>query len=344
MDTQTITHDRARPFTDRAKPFLLLFKVVAPLAAVVLALIALLHLVYLRDPDKTNQAKGLSIDQMIVLKQLARSESIKSDLGFLGDSSCLMGVSAPDFPSTFGQVQSFCTLAYVGPAGYAVMLEHMLASGSAPSHLIVMFHPVQFQREESWDSWVSIVRNGGIKKNAISPPWSAFDYLRFEWLGKWLYSPLPGNYAFFYGGGDEFSTYIGEHRGSAIDPGVLKDRSVQEASFLASKAEKAYDYSLSPSYLPALDQLRSAIERFGKDRVSLVVSPIPEAYFFDRSGAERQAAAMDIATRIGIDHDQIIDTPGSYPDGFFSTTTHLNRIGRKVFTADLVRALAASGN
>jgi hypothetical protein len=314
----------------------LVFKVVFPIAALTIAILAFAHLAYLNDPKRAQAARNLSTDQMIVLEQLHRSETIKADTAFLGDSSCLMGIYVPSLPSRWGSSEGFCTLAYVGPAGYAIMLDRMIDRGTAPSRLILVLHPIQFQRQTDWDTWVDVVKDEGQRSTTtLKFPWSALDFLRFEWLVRWLYSPLPGSYGLFYGGEDSFRNIISEHNGSAVDPGVLRFRTVAEAAAARPSNSKPTDFLLSAPFMAALNRLGSSIRKYGPQHVRMIISPIPKAYFSQQAATQRKIAAIEIAKMLSLKADQIIDTPATYPDGFFSSYTHLNRFGRMIFTKDI---------
>src|SRR5258708_7174039 len=165
---------------------------------------------------RTDGMRNFSIDHFIVLEQIKRAAALPAaEVAFLGDSSCLMGIDAPSIEGGLDlhRVESFCSLGYVGPAGYARMLAGMIERNAAPKVLVLVFHPATFRREPSWDSWPGFVANGG-KVNAppLHFPRSSLDFLELEWLSRLIYSPLPGAYALYYGSEGAFRSTIRPRR------------------------------------------------------------------------------------------------------------------------------------
>jgi len=312
----------------------LLARTLSPIAIISALMLGALHLLYLSDPAKTRLMQASGVEHFIVLEQLSRSKAIKADIGFLGDSSCLMGIDPFLLDRRLGSVESYCTLGFVGPAGYAAMLDRMIEHHTQPEALVLAFHPAVFARNAEWDGWVNFVQNPDGNWPDLWFPFSGLSYLRTEWLSLGLFSPLPGAYGRFYGGEANFRRQIHYGKGGAIDPAILlrgeKNVGIEGVPFNPTP---------NSLFLTALDRLAESIRQFGPERTFLLITPVPESY--DTAGYEARMhyTARSIAQRIGIGLGNIIEMPVSYPNALFSTVTHLNRMGRPQFTRDLSAAL-----
>ncbi|MCR6636434.1 hypothetical protein [Devosia sp.] len=312
---------------------MLVVKFVWPLFIWIGAILAVLHVLYLPNAAGTDSAGGMSVDHFIVREQVERSTRVKSDIALLGDSSCLMGLSPKDMPNKLGSIESFCTLAYVGPTGYALMLEQMLDVRTEPETLVLVFNPVQFRPEPSWSDWDSYVTPPTTPHAPTHVfPFSGLEFLRVEGLNRLIFSPLPGAYGRYYGSATKFRETIDQNAGSAVDPN-LTGRGTDTASSFVMNAE----------YLNSLDRLRDALDGFGSSKVYLVISPVPDPLTTDLVD-ERDKSAMVLASRLGLAPGQILTSPAVMASGLFATETHLGPEGKAEFTrmigAELLRVLA----
>ncbi|MDB5578712.1 MAG: hypothetical protein JWR80_3888 [Bradyrhizobium sp.] len=326
----------------------LLARVLLPLAVICLLDLAALHLLYLRNPARTDGMRVLNIDHYMVLEQIQRAATTPAaEVAFIGDSSCLMGIDPVSMERSLalGPIQSFCSIGYIGPAGYAHMLTGMIERNLTPKVLILVFHPATFRREPGWESWVPFVKNAGIvRKSALPFPRSALDYLEFEWIGRLIYNPLPGVYGRYYGGEGQFRSTIRTRQGSAIDPGVGLNVSSLEALRVAPTPPAGIltDYSWNEAYVEALKVLGETIKILPpQTRVYLVISPVPDVAFPAEAAVQRAERTRQIAAVLGISDDHVLPTPGAMFTAYFSSHTHLNRWGQVVFTGILSKELAA---
>lgn len=332
------------PETSFPRALILVARVFLPIAALtVLGLIGL-HLLYLRYPSRTDLMRNLVVDYSMVSEQVDRVASRPlAEIAFLGDSSCLMGIDPPYMERMLNRsVESFCTVAYAGPAGYAAMLEQMIERGATPKVLILMFHPVAFRPDPTWTFWTDLVRNKGrINMMPLEFPRSALDFLAFELVTRFLYSPLPGGYGIYYGSEGEVRSTIRSRHGAAIDPGNGLDISSIDALHASptNPSGPAVDFSLNQMYRDALATLAVALKKTAHNtQVYLAISPVPDTAFHDGSELQRIESAKEIAGALGIPADHILNTSGAMYAAYFSSpTTHLNRWGKIVFTDNLVK-------
>jgi hypothetical protein len=248
----------------------------------------------------------------------------------IGDSSCLMDVNASRLSAGLGRsAESLCSLAYVGPVGYAQILSTLLERDASPRLLVIVLHPAAFQRDPSWDSWPAFVKNGGVvSAPPIRFPQSALDYIRVGLVERAIYNPLPGSYAMYYGGDQQFSGYIAAHRGSALDPGAGLEGT-----------GKPVDYNMNEQFTQALIPLAAVLKKIGTDRVLLMISPVPDVNINSEAEIQRKEAARRIAAILGLPAGNLLDTPASMPNIYFSSVTHLNRWGREALTDDVVKLI-----
>jgi hypothetical protein len=299
----------------------LVLRCAAPTLALALVMLGALQIAHLLKPDRTTTVRTYSVEHYIVEEQVRRIESISTTIGFLGDSSCLMGVDAQRLGHSLRGTESFCTLAYLGPAGYATMLQRAMDKGRAPQRLVLMLHPTQFIRDSHWDVWVKFIGNDLRWPDVDAPqfPYSSLDFLRFEGISRAFYNPLLGQYGRYYGSEQQFRDTITAHNGSAIDPNGLALRGRSEAAAVPSTPVEPFGYSFNNEFLEALRTLRIVLAKYGTERVSLVISPVPENTIANGTvDRDRDEAALRIAALLGLPDGAIIDTPDSYPAGFFT--------------------------
>ena len=321
----------------------LLFSRLAVLATVTAAMCAAAYTGYLHNPTFTQLFRSFSTDHLVVFEQLRRArEDPLPDVAFFGDSSCLMGIDVTSLRqgAPGRAIESYCAIGYIGPVGYADMLNTLRARGARPKKLVIVLHPVQFVRHPSWDTWLPVVRGEKMTGGAdLGFPLAALDYVRFEWVAQLLYRPLPGAFALFFGSATQLTGHLRSNHGGTIDPGAgLQYPSMaafQRQSFAPMPVAQSYSYSTNEMFDSTLPPLAAAISSLAPQQTYLLISPIPQSRYGANSGAERAASAAKIGRALGIPETNIIRSPGSLPNKYFSSETHLNRWGRTLFTESL---------
>jgi len=286
-----------------------------------------------------------------VFEQLQRSRQLGAqDILFIGDSSCLMGIDIPLLRKYLPgrRIDSLCSIGYLGPAGYALMLHNVLTEKSAEiGKIIIVLHPVQYQREKNWDSWVDFVADGGhqIKTeniNAIFP--TSIKFIESQFLERLIYFPMPQSYGIYYGGRQKFRQIV-KDQSSAIDP----IRGLEYSSF-ADMVEKMndnpysnyapYTYEISSQFGDAANKLAETVPRFGPDNVFIIISPVPDTMFNSSSQTGYDNAVRHLPELLSIPTNNIIATPPHFPMSWFSSPTHLNIWSREEYTRMLSNILA----
>lgn len=308
--------------------------------------------IYSVNPGPVDQRRFESVDHMIVRQQVVRLEALQTtDIAFVGDSSCLMGVVPSILEKELGMsVSNLCTLAYLGPRSYAGFIDKLAAKNAPPKAIVVMIHPVQFPRHPSWEGWISYAEG---LANTVPAQQTALlggiDRLR-AWLAHVLYTPLPGVYARFYGSDVKFRDFILERK-ALIDPNkglnrtALKEfdahRDRQETT-VSFGQETFFETPLNDAFIEALSVLRGAVDRFGAHRVYVAVSPIPPKYYTASYEQTLPVTQGILAHELGIDRSHVLASEPYLEDHYFSSSTHLNRFGRILFSQSMTQTLRSA--
>jgi len=294
------------------------------------------------------------IETYIVLEQIRRSERLPAaDLAFLGDSSCLMGIHVPTLLRAFpgSGIESFCTIGFVGPDGYGAMLEKMIARGRQPSKLVLVFNPIQYERDLRWNEWVNFIRTNHFEvPSNLTFPAGGLEYIRLL-MERAVYNPLPGGYAVYYGGKDQFISTIWREHGSAIDPNRMLDIPSLEAykATLAGHVffkpdPKIKPFVMNAEFEKALGSLSEMLSKFDRSKVYLVITPVNSLYAQGGPQSFHAEAGERIAALLGIDRSQFLDTPDMMLDIMYAHyPSHLHRWSRIIYTEQLAKALADRG-
>ena len=289
------------PETNFPRALILVARVFLPIAVLTVFGLIALHLLYLRNPTRTDAMRNLSVDHLIVMEQTSRAATLPAaEIAFLGDSSCLMGIEPPSMESALHvPVQSFCSIGYLGPAGYAQMLAGMIERNATPKVLIFVFHPGTFRREVNWESWSTFVQNGGKSEApALKFPQGALDFLQFEWVSRLTYRPLLGAYGLYYGGEGAFRRAIRARHGGAVDPNNgLNISSTQALHAVPTPAiGEPADFSWNQAYRDALATLAGTLKKMpSSTQAYLAITPVPDSSFREGSELERTERTQEIA-------------------------------------------------
>ena len=318
-----------------------------PVAVLTAVILGSAHFIYQRD--KHQWSRG--IETYIVLEQIRRSERLPAaDLAFLGDSSCLFGVHIPTLLQTFpgSRIESFCTIGFVGPDGYAAMLDKMIARGRQPGKLVLVFNPIQFERDPRWNEWPAFIRTDHFEApSVLTFPAGGLEYIRLL-MERAVYNPLPGAYAVYYGGKDQFISTIWSEHGSAIEPNRMLDvpsltafRATLPGHVLLKPLPGSKPFKMNAEFEKALDSLSATLSKLDRSRIYLVITPVNSVNAQGGPQSFYGEAGQRIAARLGLDRSQFLDTPSVMLDILYAHyPSHLHRWGRVIYTEQLAKALA----
>ncbi|MBR1167441.1 MULTISPECIES: hypothetical protein [Bradyrhizobium] len=321
-----------------------------PLGVLTALILGVAH--YIHQQSLHQWSRG--IETYIVLEQIRRSERLPAaDLAFLGDSSCLMGIHVPTLLRAFpgSGIESFCTIGFVGPDGYGAMLEKMIARGRQPRKLVLVFNPIQYERDPRWNEWVSFIRTNRFEvPSGLTFPAGGPEYIRLL-MERAVYNPLPGGYAVYYGGKDQFISTIWREHGSAIDPNRMLDIPSLDAykATLAGHVffkpdPKIKPFVMNAEFEKALASLSETLSKFDRSKVYLVITPVNSLYAQGGPQSFHAEAGERIAAMLGIDRSHFLDTPDMMLDIMYAHyPSHLHRWSRIIYTEQLAEALAGRG-
>lgn len=291
--------------------------------------------------DQADQKRMMLTDtsSIIVYEQMVRTTATGDrDVVFVGDSSCLMGIDFAKLDRLYGgHTASFCSIAYLGPRGYAKLLNRYFAQGHSASAIVIALHPVQFKRDPGWNKWISFVDNDGPARDRRKW-WLALRTIETNALGKVVYSPLSGTWGNFYGSPASLRNMVRD-TGGAIDAGtgLVDIEALRTLAQPVQHAKEPFDYTPNDEFYSALDELADTLRRFNTEKVYLMITPIYESVFFGTAPEGFRQIRNDIAHRLGIPVNNILDLPPAMHNGAHATLTHLNAYGRDMYT-DLVAA------
>jgi hypothetical protein len=275
-----------------------------------------------------------SVETLIVIAQRERAVALPpTDVLVVGDSSALMGVDPVALGARIGDrhVESLAVLAWVGPAGYAALLDRVLAK-QHPGTVVVLMNAAGLElSEEVYDSTgyeAMVLRDLPGPERQQRQLADVGDGLFFEVIQPAVDFWLPGSFGRTYGTPEDFVAFIRGHQGAAIDPNRY-DYHGRTVTFRLSEATERRMAALRD----ALTRTLPATVRFG-------VTPVPESEVRADSSQSRAPTIEAARTALGLARDATLDLPLALPDADFATPTHLGPPGRGPFVEALAKALS----
>lgn len=288
-----------------------------------------------------------ALEYAIVEEQLQRSKTIAhADILVVGDSSGLMGVDAPLLGRLLGgkKVENLCTLGYVGPAGYASLLERYFQRGLKAETVILLMHGVSLNRpEKEWEGWQDMVVDERDFRGGAENSWKGVRAkLNEVAFGRLFTLPMPGAWGGFYGTSFEVRDAIRTHAGSLYEP-VWRLPLQPEAVKASISAGFVHHTQLSKSAEERLTIFADKAVAFPVDRIVFGFTPTYLSLKSAPSLAEvkQTVAQVEGLLRAKIRHFDRLELEPFEADGYFATETHLNRVGREHFTHELATLLRA---
>ncbi|MBF0340669.1 MAG: hypothetical protein HQL95_06845 [Magnetococcales bacterium] len=318
------------------------------LSPTILAVAVILLIAYVRHPTMGDIDKKLqhvnSLEDIIMLEQAKRTSSTgNTDLLLIGDSSCLMGIDPKQLSRQLDgiRVDSLCSIAWIGPVGYATMLRHYLEKHEAPTDLVIVLHLAQFNRKIEWDRQTEYIAHAFDKAYRLSKVTEALDYLEHALFDLVNFTSLKGRYKIYYGSAEQLRVAV-QYDGSLIDPNTgLEPTLALHARQVNNTKTPCYlsSHALNQPFIDALKELAQAIALVGITKSHLLLSPIPDNAYCGNTNHDHEIAAQTIAAHLDLSPGQVLTTPVVLPNDLFSRSTHLNRWGKEQFTTLLANRL-----
>jgi hypothetical protein len=298
---------------DAARLIVPLLLPVAAFAGLMHAL-ALLHL--LPRPRPT-----LDVDRTIIVHKAEVSGS-RSDaqVVLLGDSSCLMNVSAGQLSQAIGRpVLNLGTLSYLDLAAHGTLLKRFAhANPDQLQAVVLLLHPEALRRPapEAYHTQILhsfLAGEDQVSKASVSSG-LGLEIFRGRLLSRALPTALGGAYGRYYGFTSNLEDYLVRNRGTLVDPdpGVFQGNA---------------EYRLAPQLEAGSRLFKTAVPRGAKLLVG--ITPVPVS-FARRGHAELQQQMLAQWSQ-WLEADSV-QLPATLPDELFTKTTHLNSIGAATYT------------
>lgn len=311
-----------------------LARTIAAPVAVAAALVILLHLAA-RAGALPSPRPTLDTDRTIVLHQVdaARREPL-TDVVLIGDSSCLMDVSAAHLGAQLGRsALNLGTLSYLDPAAYGRLLAEFTRRHT-PKEILLLMHPAALRRLESethhrlvLDRYLDGIDDSrpGSAQGGFNT-WAGVDIVQGRLLARSLPTPLRGVYGAYYGFSWNLEDYMTRQRGSAVDPGH-------------EKVSGPTEYRLASTLERHSQAFRAAVP--AGSRLWIGLTPVPAGIAPPDFERQRNALLEEWSRWLG-PVSLLTNLPATLPNDAFARTTHLRPSAVTNYTERLAAALAAS--
>jgi hypothetical protein len=283
------------------------------------------------------ESRPADMDRTILAHQAdASGRPSDAELVLVGDSSCLMNVSARQLAHDFGRpVLNLATLSFVSLSDHARLLARFeQTNGSSPRIVILLLNPEALRRAGPSASHVAFLqaRLAGLTEPAPTNvvQWVSravgLDRLHGSVLNRILPAPLPGEFATAYGFTSDLWQTLSRNGGSLADPN----------RFDPTTAKGSPDYRLARSLEVESREFRSRLPAGAQLWVG--ITPLPESF---AGPAHADTVRELLATwQSWLGADRVLDgLPATMPDALFASLTHLNAAGAEQFTAHLASQL-----
>lgn len=284
----------------------------------------------------------LDMDRTVLLHQAwASGQPHPAAVVLLGDSSCLMDVSASELGRRLGHgTLNLGTFSFIDLATHAQLLRrYAMVNPGRPRVVVLLVHPQTLRRQTTVPYYAELIeaylegREPEVpdRTAGVLDLWLGLDQVRDRGLGRFLPRPLPGEFGVYYGFTSDLWRYLDEHQGSAVDPN----------RFLPSGANGSPEYRLAKHWEAPSRAFRAALPAGARLVVGL--TPAPASFVLPDHAATCRRMLVEWGAWLRADV-VLTNLPTVLPDGWFASVTHLNEAGARQFTERLATALTtASG-
>jgi hypothetical protein len=277
---------------------------------------------------------ALDTERTILIHQAEASrESRDAEVLLLGDSSCLMNVSARQLTEQLGRpALNLGTFSFLDLNAHALLLrEHARANPVRLRAIVLLMHPESLRRSGSETYYLAALTNylGGLDHcQAETAAGQASCLLGVEIfqgriLSRALPIPLPGAYGRHYGFTRDLENLLTRERGSAIDPDP-------------KPFEGSAEYRLAPTLERASKNFRAAVPPGVKLLVG--ITPAPERFAGPRYPQLHADLLRQWSQWLQADA-ALTNLPPALPDDSFVRTTHLKESVIPRYTGQLAAGL-----
>lgn len=272
----------------------------------------------------------LDVDRTILINKIeASSAQGDAQILLLGDSSCLIDVSAVQLGAQLGEpVLNLGTLSYLDLESHATLLRRFAAAN--PNQLkavVLLLHPEALRRPVPESYHTTFVQSFITGQDHTARPtisqWAGLEIFRGRLLSRAVPTALSGAYGRYYHFSDDLDRYLIHNRGTAVDPDPQPFKGNPE-------------YRLAPQLEARSRAFKAAVPP--QVKLLVVITPVPEE--FVGTDYPQSHRAMLSQWREWLQADSALEQlPAALPGRLFTSTTHLNEAGTRIYTDLLARAL-----
>lgn len=274
----------------------------------------------------------MDIDRTILVHQVEASRSKQAaELVLIGDSSCLMDVSARELGRQLGRrTLNLGTFSYLDLNAYALMLRHYAETNPGRLRAVVLLmHPEALRRAAPEQYYMDFLKNlldgrEPCHTARAASRWSCvlgLDIFKGRLLSRVLPTAFRGHYGQYYGFSDRLEKFLREQFGSAIDP---------ERQPFQGNAE----YRLARQLETASRAFKAAMPAGVK--LLAGITPVPEKFAGPNYSQLHQQMLNQWSQWL---QAEALNLPPTLPDQLFAKTTHLNEAGVPIYTELLAEVL-----
>jgi hypothetical protein len=306
--------------------FHLLAPPLVPLALFALAMHGGAALKFLPAPRPT-----LDTDRTILIHQAeAARASHAADVLLLGDSSCLMDVSARRLGESLGRpALNLGTLSFLDLNAHALLLRECVRFNPGRLRAVVLLmNPEALRRPDSERYHVNVLTDFWDARDSCSAGDACCllgaGIFNGRILSRYIPVPLAGSFGRTYGFTRELEGFMSREAGSVMDPGT-------------NAFEGNAEYRLAPTLEPASRAFQSAVP--AGVQLFAGITPVP-AQFAGRRHPARHAAMLKQWAE-WLNADALVELPATLPDEDFTRVTHLKESAVPIYTERLATTLKA---
>jgi hypothetical protein len=270
----------------------------------------------------------LDTDRTILVHQVEASRSPQAaEVVLIGDSSCLMDVSAPALGRRLGHpALNLGTLSYLDLKAYGALVQECARANPGRLRvLVLLLHPEALRRASPESYYVGLLQdllkqkvsraNGDLHGEVVAL--LGLGYFRDCCLARVLPVPLAGAFGCRYGFTTDLDKYLTLHGGSLVEP---------ETKPFGGNAE----YRLAASLQNAGRAFRAAVPPGCK--LVAGITPAPEEFVRPTYRQDYPAMLEQWSQWLRADA-ALRGLPATLPGRYFAKTTHLNEGGMAVYTS-----------
>ncbi len=277
---------------------------------------------------------ALDTDRSILLHQADAARSgQRAEIILLGDSSCLMNVSARQLGQALRRpVLNLATFSFLDLQAQAILLrEYTQAHPGQPFTLVLLMHHDTLRRLGSEPYYLAALTNYLARLDQPAAGFAAqanhtlgFDFFKSRLLSRALPIALPGTYGVRYGFTHDLENHLLREHGSTIDP---------DPQPITGRPE----YRLAATLEKTSRAFRTAVP--AGTTLLVGISPVPEKLASPRH-AELHAAHLRQWSQWLAPALPLTSLPPTLPDSSFTRATHLREAAIPDYTSSLASGIA----